>query len=1020
MRHIFVLLSLLLPAALFAQEKLLFENYTSLRGPSQNTCFAISQDGNGFMWFGTQDGLNRYDGREFKVYSRQNVIGQNLPGNIISSLFFDEYKNLLWVGTIQGACIYHPLRDSLLKVSDLFPFASQLEHVPVKKIISFRPDEYWIVTFNSGLLCVNTKDGTVASFFTGEDSKTNVTSIALHDGKIYVSLLYTMYILLPSGSSYSVKPFHEDYHFPQIRELFSYNQALWIGTMAAGCYYIHDPVEKKENIIASNMVLGGIGAFTTDNNHNLWIGTRGNGIYRYDPKTRITSGAVHNQYNPTSPCSNYSLSIFKDRQGIIWCGFYGGITKYDPLRFQFSNIDENSSFNGSLTDKTIVKMYKCRNGISFIGTLNKGIMEWNRANNQFIHYPGTEEVNTAPNVIYDITEDDRGRVWAASCGGLMQVERDTKKITYYPEKKLPELNKLYALIKLKKADSLLVASENGLRFFSLKDKKWSKLPESMKVTTFMGGLYVYTGRHIYEDEDNVLWICTEGSGLLRYDYLHNRFTAVDPVNKISLFIRHLLPVGPLFWLSTDDGLILYDWRKNEIVKHLTVYANGSNVCYAVQKDDNGFYWVSTNSGLCKINARYEIVQRYNTGNGLSFSEYNTACVLKDNDGSLHFGGMGGITNFNPSVLKQNDFSPMPLITAISVNNKPWPVQGNPDLVNVLDLDHTQNFLTIQFAVNNFSNEVNNLFSYRLKGLNDGWSVSGTGNIASFTSLPPGNYSFELRSANSDGRWSDGIKTMAIVIHPAWWQTWLFRLSAAILIIGLTIFFIRRRIRNIRREAAFKQQLAEIEIKGLHAQMNPHFIFNCLNSIKEMIWNEEKQNASRYLSKFAQLIRTSLEQSRQTFITVRQCIDHLQQYLEMEKLRFEDFSYCIDVDENLNTDEAHIVPMLVQPLVENAIWHGLRSKEKDRELSIRFFKEANRVICEIEDNGVGIRHAMSSKQRILTAHRSMGIINIQERLALLNEKYNMECSLKITDRSELPGEKDNGTLAVLQLTNQLTN
>jgi sensor histidine kinase YesM len=136
---------------------------------------------------------------------------------------------------------------------------------------------------------------------------------------------------------------------------------------------------------------------------------------------------------------------------------------------------------------------------------------------------------------------------------------------------------------------------------------------------------------------------------------------------------------------------------------------------------------------------------------------------------------------------------------------------------------------------------------------------------------------------------------------------------------------------------------------------------------------------------------------------------------MEKLRFEDFSWCIHVDENLKADEARIAPMLVQPLVENAIWHGLRNKENDRQLQIRFLKEGSQVICEIEDNGVGMRHSLSNKSRTLPAHRSLGIANIQERLTVLNEKYNMKCSLRITDKSDLPAREDSGTLAVLQLT-----
>jgi sensor histidine kinase YesM len=142
---------------------------------------------------------------------------------------------------------------------------------------------------------------------------------------------------------------------------------------------------------------------------------------------------------------------------------------------------------------------------------------------------------------------------------------------------------------------------------------------------------------------------------------------------------------------------------------------------------------------------------------------------------------------------------------------------------------------------------------------------------------------------------------------------------------------------------------------------------------------------------------------------------LQQYLEMEKLRFEDFSYRMDVDEKLKAEEVRIAPMLIQPLVENAIWHGLRNKETDRKLLIRFFQEGNQVICEIDDNGVGMRQTLNKKSGTLPAHRSLGIANIQERLKVLNEKYNMHCSLKITDKADLPSDNGTGTLAVLQLT-----
>lgn len=541
------------------------------------------------------------------------------------------------------------------------------------------------------------------------------------------------------------------------------------------------------------------------------------------------------------------------------------------------------------------------------------------------------------------------------------------------------------------------------------------LPENARLTTFVGGLYVYTARFVYEDSINALWICTVGSGLVKYRYLSNDFETIEPVKKISLFIRHLLPDGPLFWIATDNGLVIYNWQQNKVIKHAILNTNGSsNVCYAIQKDNNGYYWVSTNLGIYKFNSKYELVQKYNMGNGLSFLEYNTACTLKDSAGNLYFGGVGGITHFNPLTLKQNQYSPPPVITSIKINDKRWLTGKNPNLNNDLSFTHKQNFLTIEFAVNNFSNEANNVFSYRLKGLNDEWSIPGTGNTANFTSLPHGHYTFELRSANSDGIWSKEIKTLNIAILPPWWKTWWFAVLVFVAIGSIITFIVARRIKNIRYEASVQQQMAELEIKSLHAQMNPHFIFNSLNSIKEMILEDQKQNASRYLSKFAQLIRTSLEQSRQTFISIKQCVDHLRQYLEMEKLRFEDFTYTIEIDEDVNAEETQIAPMLIQPLVENAIWHGLRSKQNDRQLFIRFLKKGKTVICEVEDNGVGLHHSIKTKSANILNHSSVGITNIRERLNLLNEKYNMECSLTINDKTDVPGKTGSGTLAVLQL------
>jgi ligand-binding sensor domain-containing protein len=294
---------------------LYFENYSSDQGLSQNSCYTIAQDADGFMWFGTQDGLNRYDGKQFKVFLPQNEIGKKLPSNYISSLYFDAHKNLMWVGTIGGVCIYDPKKDQLFKVTELFPAATALQDVPIKKIISFSPNEYWIVTFNRGLILFNAASGKFSSFFNDDANRAKVSSIVMHDGNIVVATLQQLFRLLPEKESYRMDALLSGHNFPEIKEMYSYDSKLWIGTLSGGCFF----VDQEKNIHDFPANASGIGCFATDSSGNLWIGTRGSGIVRYDRSSNNMLFASHDKYDNRSLGKNFVLSLFRDRQGIIWC-----------------------------------------------------------------------------------------------------------------------------------------------------------------------------------------------------------------------------------------------------------------------------------------------------------------------------------------------------------------------------------------------------------------------------------------------------------------------------------------------------------------------------------------------------------------------------------------------------------------------------------------------------------------------------------------------------------------------------
>ncbi|HEY2349183.1 MAG TPA: histidine kinase, partial [Puia sp.] len=213
-------------------------------------------------------------------------------------------------------------------------------------------------------------------------------------------------------------------------------------------------------------------------------------------------------------------------------------------------------------------------------------------------------------------------------------------------------------------------------------------------------------------------------------------------------------------------------------------------------------------------------------------------------------------------------------------------------------------------------------------------------------------------------------------------------------------------------ANINQQLAEAQLSALQTQMNPHFIFNSLNSIKGMILANEQQKASRYLSKFAQMIRVTLNQSKEIFTTLYENLQHLENYLLMEKLRFDDsFSYKIVVDDYLDKEETLIPTLMIQPLAENAIWHGLLLKEGDKKLLISFSQKEDTIFCKIEDNGIGIRHSEELKRVNNPSHQSVGLSNLRNRIKIMNEKYDIGCNLEISDLGQADEERS-GTSALL--------
>ncbi len=960
------------------------------------------------MWFGTQDGLNKFDGKVFKKYFTDNVTRGKLSSNYVQSLLYDPFNNWLWMTMKNGVNIYQPATDSFIKIEQVMPAAAILNRLSIKKVFSNEKNKFWFISYDDGLFFIDIEKQLLKRYFNNSAMNDKINALEVHHGKLVLASIDNIYVL-NDRQEFDKIPLPRQFKFTEIRCLKSYANKLWVGSLTDGCWYIEELFSDKISLHKFNTPIDEIGCFTTDTKNNLWIGTRGAGIVIYNDITKSTSHHAKIDYDKTSLNSNFLLSFFVDRQGIVWCGVSGGgISKYDSLKYQFTTIGKEPLNNNSLADNMIFCMHETENFI-YYGSQNSGIISFNKKTKQYKAFNVSNTSSIVDNSIYGITEDNQGNIWMASWSGLMLFNTRTQSISSFVDKNNLQTLRLYTVHKMLQADSLFITGNFGSIFFSLKDRKWKPCRD---ITQWQQQKKVI-GRHVYEDKQKILWVATESDGLIKYDYEKGLFEpeTIDTKN-VSNSIRYIYPENNILWLATDKGIAAYNTLSK---KAAPVYGKkqglSSNVCYAIQQDSKGFLWVSTNNGLFSIDKKLGQIKNYNRSSGLSFEEFNTACCEKNKSDWLSFGGVGGVISFNPLLLEENTYSVAPIITGLVVNGTMLSPAVNINVLPVVELTYQQNNLQFEFTVNNFSNAEKNQFAYRLKGTKEDWVYCYDRTMASYTQLNPGKYVFEVKAANSDGLWNGQIKQLVVYIAPPFWQTWWFRLLLGSMLLLAGYIILRKRIKNIQRKASIDKQLADYEMKALHTQMNPHFIFNSLGTIKSMILNNQQEHAGRYLSKFAKMIRLTLNHSTEAFISLQQNNEYITHYVEIENLRFNNaFDFEIFIDEQVNIEEVKIPPMMIQPLVENAIWHGLLNKPGYKKLTIRYAIRDKKLLCVIDDNGLGIKNTGAGSK----THKSVGIDNIKQRLLLLNEKYKINCSLEVIDKSTISGSAETGTIATITL------
>ena len=811
-----------------------FINYTVKDGLSQSSINCALQDSKGFMWFGTQDGLNKYDGYNYTIFKNNPDDSTTISSNWITCIYEDKQGNL-WVGTNDGLNRYDKFKERFTHYEHQLNNSNSLSSNKIKTIGDDNDGNVWIGTESSGLDKFNPEKKSFEHYAHNSENKSSISNDSIltvyadKKGNIWVGT-FNGGLNLFNKEKNSFTKFWSKSNDPNSISSNTINcisedaDGLWIGT-SAGLDFFDKRNKKFKRIRNSNNEKTMISSLFLDTFGIVWLGTSNHGLIRYDKKNKKFLHFKNEPSLPNSLSSNVVHCIVGDRVGTMWIGTFGGLSKFDKAKQNFAHYNHIPNVSNTINNDVIWSILEDRKGALWVGT-EEWLNRIDRENNSVRHYKINSTKLIQQNA-YCVYEDQSEILWIGAVDGLYQFDRKKEEFILFKNKSKKKnaveiAGKMVRSIVEDKDHNLWIGSKDGvfrINYSRTEIKLYQHNPDN---GNSLSDNFI---RVCYQDKLKNIWFGTFSGGLnkivthleypdsISFKRYMNSSKNPNEISNNKVLSIYEFPKGTL-WIGTAGGLNKMDIKTEKIYHLAEKDGLSNNTVYGILSDKKGNLWCSTNKGISRFNPKDTTFQNYYENDGLQSDEFNAGATFKNKKGELFFGGINGFNVFDPEKIAINQLPPQIVFTdfqilntTVKIGKKNSPLQKSITETDELILSYKQNFITIGFAALHYSVPEKNQYTYMMEGVDEEWVFTKNKREASYPNLSPGEYIFKVKAANSDGVWNENEIKLKIIIEPPFWKTWWFIILIIIFILGGIYAIYLSRVKLLKRQ----QKVLEYEV-----------------------------------------------------------------------------------------------------------------------------------------------------------------------------------------------------------------